>query len=101
METKNTAENVGTGTTDGSAAIGLDNEKIVRSWSTNHYCVRAADSIAETIKKKCGLSCDRSKLLNVLVEIADDAKSNLDVSNVRSVDSLKHALIQAIKKAKI
>lgn len=81
-------------------AIQLANQKLVRSWSSVKYIVDGTDALAEMIKNETGSHCDRSKLLNALAEIAIDCKLEIDTTNIKNHETLKAALVKALKKHK-
>ncbi len=76
----------------------LPNTKVVKSWSTVQALVDGLDVLAEKIKLATGSHCDRSKLLNALSEAVIESEKNLDISHIKNSETLKEALISAMKK---
>lgn len=74
------------------------NRKVVRSWSSTHGIVEGIDRLAEGIKTTSGMQCDRSKLLNALSELLLNAKEMIDATSISNQESLKQALVDALKR---
>jgi hypothetical protein len=73
-------------------------KKVIKSWSTLKSLVDGLDALANEIKLATGLHCDRSKLLNALSEAAIESAKNIDTSHIENNETLKEALISAMKK---
>jgi NTP pyrophosphatase (non-canonical NTP hydrolase) len=81
-----------------SEIMSRNHSKVVKSWSTTHYLVEELDNIAKKIKKASGVHCDRSKILNALVDVLIEHQSNLHFEGVVDHRSLKDELEAMLKK---
>lgn len=76
----------------------IENTKVVRSWSSINRIIHGIDALAARIKSDTGVQCDRSKLMNALAELAMEHGDKVDTSNITDHDTLKDALLSAIRK---
>lgn len=75
-----------------------NHEKVVRSWSSNHYIVEGLDALAKQIKEASHVHCDRSKLLNALVELLIENKDNLDLERIVDHRTMMDELATMLRK---
>ena len=84
---------------DESEIMSRNNTKIVRSWSTTQFHSEELERIARKIKTASGAHCDKSKVINALIDLLVENENNLKVSEIFDTATLKTELIRAIKNA--
>lgn len=83
---------------DEQEIMSRNHSKVVRSWSSTVYLVEELDQIAKEIKAASNVHCDRSKLLNALVEVLITNRHNLDKNRIVDHRTLVDELTSMLKK---
>lgn len=83
---------------DEQEIMARNHSKVVRSWSSTVYLVEELDQVAKEIKAASNVHCDRSKLLNALVEVLLTNQQNLDKTRIVDHRTLIDELTSMLKK---
>ncbi len=73
-------------------------ERVIRTYSIQRQLIEAADEFAARVKDETGMSCDRSKLVQLFFEMLVEYNDNIELSKVNNLSSLKESIILGLRE---